>query len=137
MLSSLSSTIITVFDIADLSKSTPALFPAIRAATASSPVPRLATQPSTGLGSSAETLRKHKWAIAAMSGRPDRRDIHGAAAERDVEGVSAEQVDQGNEDEQEGRPPSAANCRSNAAFRTPRSTRSRAAPARPCRPPRR
>jgi hypothetical protein len=30
MLSSLSSTIITVFDIADLPKSTPALFPGIR-----------------------------------------------------------------------------------------------------------
>src|SRR5499427_10680301 len=54
---------------------------------------------------SAETLRKRKRAAAAMSGRPDRRDIHGAAAERDVERVSAEQVDQGDEDEQERRLP--------------------------------
>jgi hypothetical protein len=55
MLSSLSSTIITVFDMADLPKST--LFPRSESAAASSLVQRLATQPSTGVGTGVVDLK--------------------------------------------------------------------------------
>src|SRR5215475_1349226 len=105
MLSSLSSTIITVFDIADPSpRSFPRAAPSVtlpfaregtRSAAAPSPV--VENCDSRAIQS---VLMPRRYANAnsgadrRISGRRNRRDVHGAAAKRDIERVSAEQVDQ-------------------------------------------
>src|SRR6516162_2647970 len=116
MLSSLSSTIITVFDIADpLPRSFPRAAPSVtlpfaredfRSAAAPSPV--VENCDSRAMHS---VLMPRRYANAnggagrRVSGRRNRRDVHDAAAERDIEPVSAEQIHQRDEDEQKGRLP--------------------------------
>src|SRR5919201_1207518 len=126
MLSSLSSTIITVFDIAELPKwnicrqriaiagltwGRQAPYPLPLRERVSDCADTLAFREqrltSAIARTSAETLGRRKRCDQARISRRRhcRRDVHGATAEREIECVSTEQVHQGDEDEQEGRLP--------------------------------